>query len=324
MMKRVSIKKTESGAALIAALLIIAIVAAIAGDLMFRSQVDIQRTKLIFAAQQVALDNSYAIAFAQLVYTASFTPAQQKDPNYVPPKLPIMMKKQQLDSAIIKSSFNSAQGLFNINNLSDPSYVPLFAKLIQQVDPDIKADDSIEIANSVAYFIGSTVTPDLEKNYTTLQSPYLPAHHLLASPSELRLIDKVSINLYEKLLPYLIALPTVSSLNPSVAPKAVLIAYGIDSESANAVVEAQGRQGSFKTLNDFYTLAKFTPNTTVAPTQSKNPQQATTQLFTLTNQYFLLTTEIKDDPIDWTIYTLLEADKMAQKLNLIQETRNTL
>jgi general secretion pathway protein K len=306
--------KKERGAALIAAIMIIAIVAAIASDLMLRSQVNIQRTKLTFSAQQAELNNTYALAFAQLVYIKDFTPNQQKDPNYKPPQFPIIMDQKELDNVTLNANFNSAQGLFNLNNLSDPAYVPLFAKLIQAVDPEVKQDMSMEIANSLAYFIGTKTNPELEKNYTTLNPPYRAAHHFMASPTELRLVDKVTVDLYQKILPFLIALPKKTSLNPSVAPKPVLMAYGISADGADAVINAQNRQSGIKTLNDFYIIAQFKPTNT----------QGSPPLFDLKNNYFLLTATIQADPINWTIYTLLEADKMGKKLNLIQETLNTL
>jgi type II secretory pathway component PulK len=314
MKQRRTIANSEQGAALIAALLIIGIVAGIAIDLMYRSQVEIQQTKLMASAEQVELDTSYAIAFAELSYIDYFAPDLQKNSNYKPPRLPIVMESQKLDNTTVNSRLNSAQGLFNINNLSDPAYIPLFSQLIQEVDPDLKTGNTLEIAYSIAYFINSKVDPALEKNYMTAAAPYRPAHRFLTSPSELRLVDQVTLNLYEKLMPYVIALPKKTSLNPSVAPRPVLKAYGLSNEAANAVIGEQVLQGAFKSLEDFYTMAKFKPSNT----------SSTLPLFDLKNQYFLLTTEMKNEVLDWTIYTLLEADKLGQKLNLLQETRNTL
>jgi type II secretory pathway component PulK len=198
--------------------------------------------------------------------------------------------------------------------LTDPTYIPLFSQLIQQVDPMLKPEQSLDIAQSVAYFINSAVDPKLEKNYINVAAPYRAAHRMLASASELRLIDKVTGDLYGKLLPYVIALPKKTSLNPSVALRPVLIAYGVTPEAADAVISAQVLQGSFKTLNDFYTLAKFKPSNT----------KAAVPLFELNSHYFLLTTDMKNTLLSGTSYTLLEADKIGLKLNLLQETRNTL
>jgi hypothetical protein len=100
------VAKKEQGAALIAALLIIGIVAAISIDLMYRTQVEIQQTKLIASAEQATLDTSYALAFAQLSYINYFSPAQQKNPNYIPPRLPIVMGAILLEGTTVSSRFN--------------------------------------------------------------------------------------------------------------------------------------------------------------------------------------------------------------------------
>jgi general secretion pathway protein K len=314
--------KKSRGAALIAALMLLAIVAAIASDLISRSQIDIHRTNLILSAEQLTLNTTFALAWAQqmVLQNRNNTPTPNNDLNQATQPvlpLPLVMPTQKLDNAAttIDATLSSAQSRFNLNNLREPANIPLFAKLIQSVS-DLKPEQSMAIAADVAYFIGTNKDPKIEQLYVTYRPAYLPSHQLFASPSELRLVRGITPQLYQQLEPYIIALPVPTAVDPSSSSKPVLVSYGL-TEAAADVVVSYTKNNRFNTLADFYRLSTFQPSTS-------STGGAANTLFDLQTNYFLLSTSLKSGQIKWTVYSILQMDKTNGKLVLIQQSRNTL
>lgn len=305
----------QAGAALITALLVLAIVAAIANDLISRAQLDIHRTGLFAVVQQADLDTTYSLAWAQLLYKLQVPPPPTTDGKVdtaaVQLNLPAVLPLTAVKNASIEAILISAQGRFNLNNLATDSYVPIFAKLIQTVATS-DAEKSTAIAKATAYFLKSQINPQAEQAYATFIPSYQPSHRNLVSPSELRLVQGVTNVLYEQLEPYIIALPQNDTpIDPVAASAALLSSYGLTPEAVSAISHYLDEHHSFNNLSDFYTLAKFRPDT-------GKP------LFDLKSQYFLLRTLLYADNLERTVYSILQIDKTNAKLAVIQQSRTTL
>ena len=249
------------------------------------------------------------MAWAQLQYQQAVAAWRKKKtaPAPVMP-LPLTMPTVTVNDMTIDAVLTSAQGYFNLNNVTQKQYIPRLAKLIQTVDPHLDSQASHTRANATAYFIGHNIDPDQEHAYTQLTPAYRPSHRLFVSPSEWRLVHGISADVYTQLAPYLIALPKHTRLNPNTASIPVLISYGCSTQSAEAIVHRIRNQGPFDSIETFSQLAGL------------NPDQ--TKLFTLQNQYLILHTTVHTRQINRTIDTILTVDSQSAQLVLLQQVYN--
>lgn len=341
---RLDFQKREQGAALIMALIIIALVATISTTLMFRLRLDIHRTILVASAQKIEVSTSYTLAWAQLIYTHQIHPFFQKansggindnssvseagSSTSTSPNFPIEMPIYHSAQLSVQAHLVNAQSLFNLNNLRDPFNIYLFAHLIRLVDDHISRNESLDLAKEVAYFIGNKNYSTQEQIYTLFNPAYRPPHHFMTSPSELRLVNHFTPELVEALMPYIIALPEPTKLDPNNADKKLLMVYGLTEDSAKKVIEFIGENGAFKNLSDFYSHVVFDPGSLPSSLDliklDPNSQPSNFELFDSNPKYFLLISSIELNPLHWTVYNLLQVDPRTGKLISLQQSRNAL
>tara|TARA_R110000868_G_scaffold8205_9_gene42891 strand:+ start:72914 stop:73837 length:924 start_codon:yes stop_codon:yes gene_type:complete len=302
-------RHTHRGAALITAMLVLAIVAAIAASIMLQQQIGISRSELVFNANQAYYYTDMVNAWAENHYANL-----NKSKNSPAPKWPAIMPRQKLKyyNGNVQGILTSAQGRFNVNNLNDKTYIPLFANLIRQVNQNIDTDASLAIANQIAIWLNPANKN--QKNKRNQQQNNKKMIRLLISPSELLVLPLVKPALYRQLAPYLIALPQETTLNPNTASKPLLMAYGLSSNAAGNVIGQRENSGGFSTMKAFQQVAKY---------KAAKGQQAVT-LFALKSDYFLVQANIKLDKITLTNYAIMAPNKDKTALKILQQTQNTL
>lgn len=304
----------QCGAALITALLVIAIVATIAVALMSRLQVDIERSALNFnadtaylAAQQV---RDWGVAKYSDIYKAQLQHLQ--NPNW-----PISMDTIAIPNGTIIGTLQSAQGAFNINNLTNPTYQPFFARLIQYVQPSIDHDQALTLAKNVTFwlsFVGMG-TNTFDPIYQQKSPPYRAAHRLMISASELRLVDGFNSDLYQALSPYIIALPQVgTTIDVNAASEAVLIAGGISQAGAEAAINYLKNSPAFNNLEAFEQIAQF----------DASNGSAGSQIFGVTNSFAYAQANITLGNVYFVAYYLLQYQTSTQNVAVIQYSQGTL
>ena len=310
-------KQRNHGAALIMALLLVAIVAAISTALMFSQTVDIQRTIVKEAAQQAYLDALYVPPWVKFqVHKLGVERQQQKKIPHWPQ---IMPEKKMLDGSIVNAEFMPATGRFNINNLAQPvsQYFTVFSQLLQVVDPDIGADEAKKITQNVQQWLLPTgQAPQNGNAYARMDPPYQVAHRKMASSSELRLVAGINATLYQRLRPYIIALPQTNvPIDLNSASKIVLLAllHG-NTSAADAVLQFRKSKNGFLNSDQFFGLTAVKPF--VQTGGKKNPLQGLVSV--KMPDYYLINTHIKRDKLNFHMFSILQFSTKTKTIDIIR------
>lgn len=242
-------KRKESGAALLMALLIVAIVATIAGGLLAREHFTINRTISLSADAQMQSAATAAQAWAE----------KQLQAKQIKQKWPLIMPTLKLGGMTVDAKLIDLQGRFNLNNLVGGKQQAYFSKLVEAVDDNMQPASAQKLAKAIsAWESPAGRLTAFDQLYAKSHPPYRAAHQMMVSVSELRLIAGVDATLYQSISPYLAALPKKSlPVNINTASPFVLltIASNMDESTAQQIVQ-QAQSKPFVSIADF---EKFSP-----------------------------------------------------------------
>ncbi len=124
-----------------------------------------------------------------------------------------------------------------------------FLKLLENIPIKISTKEAKLLLLAINYWInpyqpGRGHDSFLEY-YLKQHPPYLPAHQVFQSISELRLIQGIDRNLYQNLTPYLTALPEITPININTASKPLIMSLGngLTETQFQELLEARGESG---------------------------------------------------------------------------------
>lgn len=273
----------QGGAALITALFIMALVVAAAVLMEIQQRMSIHRTMSIFQQDEGQFYQQVFISWAK-------NTLKQNAADKIEEKFPIKMKKRQYPSISIEGRIDDAQGLFNLNNLIDDKTIPQFQRLLLAINPTMKPAEARLLAQAVHFWLSqpkkirpiADQTEDRADYYTQQKPPYRVPHLPMASVSELRLVEGFNATLFNKLRPYIIALPGNTGININHAPPPVLTTLGkagIDLQDAQTLADSVANQ-------PVQTLTEAFENPMIQKAKVDNQQ------IELTSVYFLATSRI--------------------------------
>ena len=292
--------RTQRGIALITAMVLVAIAAVLATAIGFSSAMSARRATTVFGADQSLLagEGGEAMAAYVLKQSLSGTAAMSMDQPWAQPYGPFELGEGvTLEFAQIEDQ----QGKFNINNLApngstDQTSVMQFQQLLTLIGLEPKW------AGILADWIDADNTPNSpdgaeDSVYLGQTPPYRTANLPVTSISELLAMPAFGRDRYEKLKPYISALPPGNSINICTASGVLLDALSGRTEySSDASVLANGRK---ENKGCFPTLAVFT-----ASASSEAQAQFGGRIGT-TSSYFRLRSVITIGTAHFTLYSLL-------------------
>lgn len=199
--------KQQSGSAIVAVLLIVAIITIISVGLMVQQRIDIRRTQQIQTATQAYRYSQAVLYWAVGVVKEAEKPAVTENTE---------LWERDFPETIIANRRGHANGHLerldqrtNINALSEASAQDAFVKFLSTRAPDLSESEIRSLINNLNDWVGETITKS-DQYYSTLVPPYSVAHTQMVSPTELRLITGVDAAVYQKLIPYVITLPVTA------------------------------------------------------------------------------------------------------------------
>ena len=207
----------ERGVALITAILIVALVTTIAVTMASRQQLDIQRSANMFDSDQAWLAVLGGEDYARNILEADGknTSVDSLDEDCAQPvQFPF-------------GAMEDMQGRINLNNLLDSNGAVNAVELHRFEHLLTLFDLNPGIAQAVLDWIDSDINPRMnggaeDDTYMQLVPGYRAANRPMASASELRLVSGVTKEAYEKLAPFVVALPVHTDININTAPAEVL------------------------------------------------------------------------------------------------------
>jgi general secretion pathway protein K len=229
----------QQGVALIVAILVVAIATVLAIAMVDRLNLDIRRTENLIHSEQAYV---YAQG-AEIIATAALFQDRQKnkydsmDEAWATPLPPV-----PVEGGAVMGKLTDLQACFNINNLNRIINSANFNEDLQRFNRLLTAVAvSPALASAVVDWLDSdmqTTPPDGAEDdwYIGLTPPYRAANGPITSISELRMIkgfeqtdtSSTDGNAFDKLAPYICALPIATAININTAPDMVLKSLSAD------------------------------------------------------------------------------------------------
>lgn len=288
--------RRQRGVALITAVLIVALVTTVAATMASRQQLDIRRTSNLFDADRAWL---FALGGEDWARGVLRRDAEEGDVDHLGEDWAEVLPPLVVEGAVLGGALEDMQGRFNLNNLVNAQGEPVdveikrFERLLTLVELESN------LAAAVVDWVDENVDPlfpdGAEDDVYMGESPgYRAANRPMASASELALVKGIGYEGYQKLLPYVTALPERTPLNVNTAPALVLATVVDDLSEADgeALVEARGEEG-FTSVEDFLGQSIF------------NDLEIDQSTLSVSSDYFLITAAVEFGRSRTTLFGLL-------------------
>jgi len=293
----------QRGVALITAIILVAIAAVLATAIGYASAMSARRASTLFGSDQsfLAAEGAEAMAAYVLRLTSQSNSPFSLDQPWAQPYGPFELS----DGVLLEfAQIEDEQSKFNINNLAPSgasdttNALPLFRQLLTMLNLETKW------AGLIADWIDTDNNPNQpdgaeDSVYLSQSPPYRAANIPITSISELLALPGFGRARYDRLAPYITALPPGTSINVCTASGVLLdaIAGKVEySNDPNALMNQRLQNGCFPSLNVFRS------------TLSVNSQTLATIFLGSTTQYFRLRSFITIGTARFTLYSLLYSD----------------
>jgi general secretion pathway protein K len=307
----------QVGSALITALFIMTLITIAATAMTMRLQLDIYRTRLTLSADTLDYASQFVTFWAISELANKNDTYSVADLDGKVAQLPNQFKKFHAP-VVLTGALYDLQSRFNINDLSNPSYFITLLRLLDSPSLRLETDEKRLLVMGINQWL-SSYKPGGEKDnslayYLSQKPPYLPAHQLLHSLSELRLMQGITAPLYNALAFQLSALPEVTPLNINTMPPSLLhiLGYGLNEEQIELILKKRAKKG----IQNPAKLAALLKRINVRPEQ-----------VTLSSQYFLCIATASSEELTYVKYTVIKRSQNKQNtpvVTLISESVNTL
>ena len=302
---------TQRGVALIIALLVVSLATLLAVAMTTRQQLDIARTANIIQGDQAYL---YALASESWAKHILFRDSQNTTIDSLNEVWATSLVPLPIPGGVIQVHLEDLQGRFNLNNLvsnNQPNLpaIAVFQRLLRILDlpPELAAVvvDWIDSNNEAQLPSGAE-----DNTYLAKTPAYRAANQPLRSPSEMRLLAGFDADSYQKLLPFVCTLPTLTPININTASLPVLqaVVAGLSETDAKTLIATRQNQ-PFNALADFL-VYKAVAGLTV---DSNN--------LAVSTQYFLLTASVQVGRGKAQLSSILR--RLPQTVQVIFRAQNT-
>ena len=239
------------GSALLSALFLMTLVAIAATAMSTRLQLDIYRTRLFIQSDKLSLASQAVGYWAMASLASPKTKLRLLDSEGRVLNYPNSLKNIY-PGVKIQGSLYDLQGRFNLNNLQNKSFQPMFLRLLKNnvKKADMKALQYIVNAteNWVSPYQPARGQDAFMTYYYQQKPPYMPGYQPMLSVSEFRTVAGVNAPIYEALLPMITALPTVTPINLNTVSPSLLriLGNGLNNEQTEAIIEMRQEKGQLE------------------------------------------------------------------------------
>jgi len=284
----------QRGVALITAIVVVAIATILAVRIGTRAALDLRRT-----AGLVALDQGWHVALGAEAWAIEVLKEDYEDSpdsdhlaeGWAQPLPPL-----PVDGGEVRGAVEDMQGRFNVNNLVDangavdPDSVERFGQLLLLVGAQPRW------ASLMADWIDNDAISGIPEGaedgtYLSQDPPYRASNRLVATTTEMMALPGMTRDEFERIRPYVAALPRGTKINVCTAKAAVLamLGEGMLDFSNEELLTANRRDGCFPTPDMF----------------SHIPQQDRDRLLSTSTSWFRALTAVRIGTSEFTLYSLI-------------------
>ncbi len=242
----------QRGVALITALLVVALVTVLSVAWMTRQTLMIRRTANLLHHDQAYFYALGGEAWAQLLLQRDDLTVDNLKETWAT-RLPVM----PIEGGSLQGELTDLQGRFNLNNLVTETGEVSQANVARLERLLWALELSPILAQAVVDWIDNDATPQLpsgaEDNFYLGKTPsYRAANRLMVDISELRAIANFTPEIFEKIRPYVCALPkkTLLNVNTASAPLLRSIAPEMTQTDAEALIATREKE-PFTSVQNF-------------------------------------------------------------------------
>lgn len=235
-------RASQRGMALVTAVLVVALATIIAVNLMWEGTLDLRRAEAALAADQGLMYVQGAEAWAADILRQDLVDSPESD--HLGEQWAIELPPLPIDGGTVVGRLEDLQGRFNLNNLvgADGMESQLMREQFERLLLLVDADPSL--AGAVVDWLDPDAdlrfpTGGEDVTYTDVDPPYRTANSMITSTSELMAITGFDREIYQRLAPYVAALPRGTKLNVNTASNVVLASLSddIDLGLADSLIE---------------------------------------------------------------------------------------
>lgn len=305
------------GSALLSALFLMTLVAIAATAMSTRLQLDIYRNRMTIQSDKLYLASQVVAFWAMSSLTNSNIELKRLDETGRVLDFPKSLKRIYPD-IVTQGSIYDLQAKFNLNNLVNKQFKPLFLRLLGN---NLQKVDANAIKNILAATV-SWVSPfrldkghdELMAYYKNQKPPYIAGNQFMQSVSEFRLVSGVTAGMYQILLPFVSALPTETPINVNTASATVLkiLGSGLKDSQLNELLELRESKGQFESDDIPLLIGKF---------------DILAKQISVESEYFMSVATVTSADMKLKHYTIIHIRKDENEIktaNILSETLNEI
>jgi general secretion pathway protein K len=308
--------------AIITALAIVSMAAIAAVAMSHTLQLSIRRTGNIQMSDQGILYTLGAEAWSRGMLIRDLQDDEQKRYDSLEEDWAKELPPTPLEGGEVSALTTDEQARFNLNNLymesgneeTEQARVKRELAIFQRLLTALELDESI--AQATADWLDENIDPQFpdgaeDSAYLGGDLPYRTANHRMGHVSELRLVQGVTTEAYDKLLPYVTALPEATPININTADPMVIRALHADLNEESAEQLLEGREENpFKETKEFIEAMKGLLDENKVKSEEIDP------VISVTSRFYLLETLVRMESESQRLRSLLhKGDKGVTTLN---------
>ena len=292
-------RTSREGMALLTVLLLVAVMAAVAVVLLDDVRFSVRRT----TNADVQAQAQWYAAGAESLARRQIADLIKADPLRTPlePRWNGRLLNFPIEEGAIRAVVTDGQACFNLNSLVYGQREDLFARP-EGAAQFIALGAALGVSRARMAAAAAALTDWMDADaeaapggaedarYAGLATPYRTGGIMLADVSEMRAVAHIDAGLYDRLRPYVCALPTaqpaklnVNTLTPDQAPLLTMLTGGaVGVQGARAAIAARPRQG-WASTDAFWGQPAL---------QTYSPDDQTREQVTLVTRYFDLTVDV--------------------------------
>lgn len=306
----------QRGVALITAVLIVAMASIAAMAMTHTLQLSIRRTGNILAMDQFYHYTLGSEAWARGLLIRDLQDNNQKGYDGLDEDWADKLGPMPVEGGTVVASTQDLQARFNLNNLylanesseQEKQRVARELAIFQRLLALLEIEESI--AQATADWLDQDINPQFpngaeDNTYLSNEQPYRTGNGLMGSVTELRLIQGMTPEDYEKLSPYLTVLPESTPINVNTADPLLLRAVINDLDEGAAEQLTSDREE-----NPFKDKATFMEKLKGLLDQNKVKSEEIDPVISVSSRFYQLETQVQMEDVSQSLLSLLyKSDK---------------